>query len=141
MNLSELRPQKCASAEEVQLLIKKDWRAALPEELSDHLLLALALNARTVQSAERLRSRERALAPILHAVLGLVAGDLARAAPLQEFRVTERELVHAVQTYADALDTEICTRILGLPSPHTHGLLARLRAQAPGLRNPRIHHP
>lgn len=136
MNLHALRPAGGTSVEELsQLVNAQGWQATLPERLSDQLLLRLARDARAVEcDSIDLRGRQKAMASVLYAMVSLMAGESAQVGTKQGLKLTEEEMMSSLWIYRGGLDTEICTRILGLPSKAMIGFLDVLRAQVAGWR-------
>lgn len=136
MTLDLLRPSQGASFEELSLLINSQgWKAILPEKLPEHLLLSLARDARVAEfeGMDR-RERQAAMACVIYSMVSLLAGDSQRAGEKLKFKLTEDQLMRSLAIYGGGLDTEICSRILGVPSPRTTGFLDFLRAQVQGRR-------
>jgi hypothetical protein len=131
MRLQSLRPTEGADLLQLRHLLEgRGWRAALPQSLSDDLLLRLGRDFRSVESSIGGSAREQgplSLAPPMYVVMKLLLGHPAQGGPVQSLSLSELGLMRALQTYQWGLEHEIVTRIVGLTSPsQTSSLLEGL---------------
>lgn len=127
MFLDDLCPAGAADLEQLRELLEgRGWRASMPPELPEHILLQLTRDFRqTLISLGNPNSDpdSHSVAAAMFLVLNLLMQHPRKAPGSSTLDISETHLVRAMQIYQMGLEREVVTRIVGFRPSGMHEIL------------------